>query len=81
MKPEYLFKQDIDAVVVGVWHGKYQWFAEYLLALAHQPARGTDQPSRWVTFCKASNPLRGCLGECSLILPVNRLQRWDTHQH
>ena len=58
LKPEYAFMNEIDAVGVGVWHGAHShgMFKEYFLALAHQPARGTDQPNHWVTFCKASKP-------------------------
>ena len=51
-------------MVVGVWWGenaKAGIFGEYLLALAHQP-KGTDQPTRWVTFCKVGKGGGGCRG-------------------
>lgn len=60
IKPDYLRKHDLDAVVVGSFYSKGKRgqdaavFTQFLLAL---PDRGPGEPGpvQWLTFCKWVN--------------------------
>jgi ATP-dependent DNA ligase len=56
LKPDYINKADIDAVIIGCMlgtgHKNMGKISEYLLGLAETPRTASAEPSRFVSFCR-----------------------------
>ena len=60
IKPDYVYKLDIDAVVLGAWFGtgsRGGILSQYLMGLCLEPDPGNTTPTRYVTFCNVGTGL------------------------
>jgi hypothetical protein len=62
IKPDYITKQEIDAVVLGGWYSKSggrscAGITQYLMGLVKKPLNQGDQPTTFITFCRVGTGL------------------------